>query len=88
MTINPKNFGLSGGIILGFFLFAVAWEVILTNMGYEFVKIWEDMHFWYGFVSLATPAGSLVALIDGFIHGFVSLFILSYLYNWFEKRTR
>jgi len=88
MTINPKNFGLSGGIVLGFFLFAVAWGAILTNSGYEFVKVWEDVHFWYGFVSLATPSGSLVALLDGFIHGFVSLFILSYLYNWFEKRTR
>jgi len=86
MTLNPKNFGLTGGILVSLTLFGVAWHAILTDLGNEFVKIWEDMHFWYELVPLASPEGSLVGLVDGFLHGFVSLFIFAWLYNWFERR--
>jgi len=86
LPLNPKNFGLVGGILLSITLFVVAWHAILTDLGYEFVKIWEDMHFWYEVIPLATPAGSLIAIVDGFVHGFVYLFIFAWLYNWFEKR--
>jgi len=86
MTLNAKNLGLAGGILVSLTLFAVSWHAILTDLGYGFVKIWEDMHFWYEVVPLATPAGSLVALVDGFVHGFVCLFIFAWLYNWLEKR--
>jgi len=85
MSLNPKNFGLSGGILVSLTLFGVAWHAILTDQGNEFVKIWEDMHFWYDLVPLASPEGSLVALVDGFGHGFVSLFIFALLYNWFQR---
>jgi hypothetical protein len=88
MTLNPKSFGLSGGIIFSLILFVVAWHAILTDQGNEFIKIWEDMHFWYDLVPLASPLGSLVTLVDGFVHGFVSLFIFGWLYNWIEKRKK
>ena len=58
----------------------------LTEQGNEFLKIWEDMHFWYSVVDIKSPLGSLVAIVDGFVHGFVYGFILIWLYNWFEKR--
>ncbi len=86
MSLNSKNFGLAGGILVSITLFGVAWHTILTDLGNEFVKIWEDMHFWYEVVPLATPEGSLIALVDGFVHGFVYLFIFAWLYNWLEKR--
>jgi len=86
MSLNTKNFGLAGGILVSLTLFGVAWHAILTDLGNEFVKIWEDMHFWYEIIPLASPQGSLVALVDGFVHGFVYLFIFAWLYNWFEKR--
>ena len=86
MTLSSKNFGLAGGILLSLTLFGAVWHAILTNQGYEFLKVWEDMHFWYEFVPLASPLGSLVSLVDGFVHGFVYLFIFAWLYNWFEKR--
>ncbi len=86
MPLNSKNFGLAGGILVSLTLFGVAWHAILTDSGNEFVKIWTDMHFWYEIVPLASPTGSLVALVDGFVHGFVFLFILIWLYNRFEKR--
>jgi len=86
MSLTPKNFGLAGGILVSLTLFAIVWNALLTDFGYEFVKIWEDIHFWYKLVPLASPEGSLVALVDGFVHGFVSLFIFAWLYNWFEKR--
>jgi len=86
MTLNSKNFGLAGGILVGLTLFGVSWHAILTDLGNEFVKIWEDMHFWYEIIPLASPEGSLVALVDGFVHGFVFLFIFAWLYNWFERR--
>ena len=86
MSLNPKNFALAGGILVSLTLFAIVWHALLTDLGYEFLKIWEDMHYWYQFVPLASPLGSLVALADGFVHGFVSLFVFAWLYNWFEKR--
>ncbi len=86
MSLNPKNFGLAGGILVSLTLFGTVWHAILTNLGYEFLKVWEDMHFWYQVVPLASPQGSLVALADGFVHGFVSLFIFAWLYNWLERR--
>jgi len=54
----------------------------LTDLGNEFVKIWEDTHFWYELVPLVSPEGSMIALVDGFVY----LFIFAWLYNWFEKR--
>lgn len=84
--MNPKNLGLAGGILVSLTLFGVSWHAILTNQGYVFVKVWEDMHFWYQFVPLASPQGSLVALVDGFVHGFAYLFVFGWLYNLFEKR--
>ena len=86
MPLNPKNLGLAGGILVSLTLFAIVWHALLTDLGYEFVKIWEDIHFWYELVPLASPEGSLVALVDGFVHGFVYLFIFAWLYNWFERR--
>ncbi len=88
MSLNPKNFGLAGGILVSLTLFGTVWHAILTNLGYEFLKVWEDMHFWYQVVPLASPQGSLVALADGFVHGFVSLFIFAWLYNWLQRRKK
>lgn len=68
-------------------MFGTAWHAILTGFGYEFLKVWQDMHFWYEFVPLASPAGSLVSLVDGFVHGFVYLYIFASLYNWLEKKN-
>jgi hypothetical protein len=86
LTLNPIKLGLSGGIIVSLTLFGSIWHAILTNLGYEFLKVWGDMHFWYEFVPIASPLGSLVSLADGFVHGFVYLFIFAWLYNWLEKR--
>jgi len=88
MALNPKNFGLSGGILVSLTLFGISWHAILTDLGKEFIKIWEDMHFWYDLVPLASPEGSLVALGDGFVHGFVVLFIFAWLYNWLQGRKK
>jgi len=88
MSLNPKNFGLAGGILVSLTLFGAVWHAILTNQGYEFLKVWEDMHFWYQVVPLASPEGSLVALVDGFVHGFLYLYIFAWIYNWIEKKKR
>jgi len=86
MPLNAKNFGLVGGILFSLTLFGTSWHAILTDYGYEFLRVWEDMHFWYELVPLATPSGSILALADGFVHGFVYLFIFAWLYNWLERR--
>jgi len=88
MSLNPKNFGLAGGILVSLTLFGAVWHAILTNQGYEFLKVWEDMHFWYQVVPLASLEGSLVALVDGFVHGFLYLYIFAWIYNWIEKKKR
>lgn len=86
MKLNAKKFGLAGGIIVSLTLFGTVWHAILTDLGFMFLNIWQDMHFWYEFVPLATPLGSIVALADGFVHGFVYLFLFALLYNWLEKK--
>ena len=82
MSLNPKNFGLSGGILVSLTLFGVSWHAILTDLGNEFVKIWEDMHFWYDLVPLASPEGSLVALVDGFVHGLSFIYFIFANFCW------
>lgn len=86
MTLKPLSFALAGGIVVSLTLFGISWHAMLTNQGYEFVQIWEDMHFWYGEVPLATPLGSIVSLIDGFVHGFVYVFIFAWLYNFIDRK--
>jgi len=86
MALSSKSFGLAGGILVSLTLFGITWHAILTDLGNEFVKIWEDMHFWYQVIPLASPEGSLIALGDGFVHGFVFLFIFAWLYNRFDRR--
>ena len=86
MSLNSKNFGLAGGILVSLTLFGVVWHAVLTDMGYEFLRVWEDMHLWYEYVSISSPIGSFVALIDGFVHGFVYFYIFSWLYNWLERK--
>ncbi len=88
MTLSATSFGLAGGIVASLTLFGAVWHAILTDMGYEFLRVWEDMHFWYQVVPLATPHGSLVSLADGFVHGFVYMFILIWLYNLVEKKGK
>ena len=88
MPLNPKKFGLAGGILLGLTLFGTVWHALLTDLESAFLNIWQDMHFWYELVPLASPLGSLVSLVDGFVHGFASLYILIWLYNWLDKKIR
>ena len=38
MSLNPKNFGLAGGILVSLTLFGAVWHTILTDFGYEFLK--------------------------------------------------
>ena len=33
MSLNAKNFGLAGGILVSLTLFGVAWHAILTDLG-------------------------------------------------------
>lgn len=43
MPLSSKSFGLAGGILVSLTLFGISWHAILTDLGNEFVKIWEDM---------------------------------------------
>lgn len=88
MPLNSKIFGLTGGILVSLTLFATVWHALLTDQGFEFLKIWADMHYWYELVPLASPLGSLVSLADGFSHGFIFLFIFAILYNWLERKNK
>ena len=89
MRLNPKNMGISAGIIWGSCLFLVTIICVLTGgsidgYGAKFLKIIVDIYPGYN-ISIV---GSIIGLVYGFIDGFIALVIFGMLYNWLGKRNR
>jgi len=82
--INPKNLGLSGGLIWGGSLFLLTLIATATGYGEEFLQLISALYPGYSI----SPAGSLWGLVLGFIDGFVALYLLAILYNWLNRRKK
>ena len=78
--INSKSLGLAGGVIWGVFIMLVTWITLLTGCGFVFLSTLADLYPGYSISFL----GSIVGLIWGFVAGFIKLYALGWLYNFFE----
>lgn len=80
MELNPKSFGLAGGIIWGLCMFLM--DLIATGTGYGIGFIRAIGTIYIG----VQPGilGSVLALVYGFFDAFIGCFIFAWLYNKLE----
>lgn len=82
MPLNPKNFGMAGGIMFGLVMFLTTLFSIWTGYGKEFLNLMTSIYPGYSI----SWGGSIVGAIYGFIDCFVWLYLFGLLYNWLEGR--
>ncbi|MCC5832421.1 MAG: bacteriophage holin [Chlamydiales bacterium] len=75
--IHPGKLGLSGGILWGLLLFCMTWISMYTGYGMFWLSKWIDAYPGYEL----SMAGSFIGLAYAFIDGFVSLFLIAWVYN-------
>ncbi len=75
--LNSAKFGLAGGILWGVCLFVMTWLSMYTGYGMFWLSQWMDIYPGFDLSMI----GSFIGLIYGFIDGFVTLFLISWLYN-------
>lgn len=85
MKLNVKAFAIAGGLVWGFNWFALTWWMILFK-GITFEKIAFISDTYVGFT--VSPLGSLVALIYGFLDGFLLCLLIAWVYNKLAPRFR
>ena len=75
--IKAQKLGLAGGILCGAWMFIMTIAAMKWGFGAQMMTMMMDMYPGY----TVTAGGSIVGLIYGFVDGFISLFILGWLYN-------
>jgi hypothetical protein len=75
--LDPKKFGLAGGILWGLCMFACTVLAIFTGYAEMFIKIMEGIYPGYSI----SWEGSIIGLVYGFFDAFIGLFIFAWLYN-------
>ncbi|MBI4161510.1 MAG: hypothetical protein HY509_03590 [Acidobacteria bacterium] len=78
MKLDGKALGLACGILVGACLFLATWFVYFAGGGDHMVLLRRFLPFYS-----VTPAGSILALVEGWIEGFLGGGILAFLYNRF-----
>lgn len=80
--INPKNFGLAGGIVGGLVVLLSAWVGMWTGYLADFAlaltKIYPGNTLGFG--------GSLLGAVFGFVYAFIGFYIFAWLYNKLGKK--
>ena len=82
MALDPKNFGLAGGILWGLGMLVLTLISVATGYATGFLSTISNLYPGYS-ISLL---GSVIGLIYGFIDAFIGLYIFAWLYNWLENR--
>ena len=78
--LNPLKLGLAAGILWGLALFIMTWISMYSGWAMFWLSQWIDL---YPGFDLSTK-GTFLGLIYGFIDGFVSFYIIGWLYNLFK----
>ena len=78
--MEPRALGLAGGILWGLAIFIMTWIGYFTSYAGLFLSLMVDIYPGYS-VSLL---GSFIGLAYGFVDGFCGLYVLAWLYNYFE----
>ena len=81
MALNPKAFGLAGGIIWGITCFIMA-LVSGTGYGLGLVHGLGSIYIGYG----PGLVGAILGAIYGFLDGFIGGYILVWLYNIIDTK--
>ena len=82
MELKPKNLGLAGGIVCGVGLsLATVANLIMPSYGTEFIQVFASIYQGYE----STWLGALLALIYGFLDGFIALFLVGWVYNKIDQ---
>lgn len=82
MAINPRNFGMAGGVLWGVSLLVFTFITGATSYGSEFADFLVRLYPGYSI----TWYGALVGLVYAFLDAFIGLYIFAWLYNLFEKK--
>jgi len=82
VALNPKNFGLAGGIIWGAGLFILVLISLGTGFGADFLARLSKLYIGMS-ISIV---GAIIGGIWAFIDAFAGLYIFAWLYNWLEKK--
>ena len=85
MKLNVKAFALAGGLVWGFNWFGLTWWYIATK-GITHEKIAFVSDTYVGFT--VSPLGSLVALVYGFLDGFLIGLLVAWIYNKIVSRLK
>jgi hypothetical protein len=75
--LNPRTFGLAGGILWGLVMFVFTIIAVYTGYSEQFLNLMSSIYLGYS-VSLW---GSIVGLVYGFFDAFIGLYIFARLYN-------
>lgn len=82
MRLNPVAAGLSGGLVLGIFVFGFTLiSVLFGGYGEGYLSQWEALHPGYDVSYL----GAVVGFVYAFIEGFVWVYLGVFLYNKFAS---
>ena len=80
--MDPKNFGIAGGVVWGLLTLIVTVLSISTGYAADFITMMQS---WYpGFTT--TYVGAVVGLVCGFVHAFIVLYCLATVYNKLEEK--
>ena len=80
--MDPKNFGMAGGIVWGVLTLLVTLVSINTGYAVDFITIMQS---WYpGYTT--TYIGAVVGMVCGFVHAFIVLYALAAIYNKLEEK--
>jgi hypothetical protein len=82
--LNPVKLGLAAGILWGVALFIFSWVSRYSGWGMFWLSQWMDVYSGFNFSTL----GIFIGLIYGFVDGFVSFFLLGWLYNLFNPTKK
>jgi len=83
--LNPKNLGLTGGILWGLTIFVLT-LMSVNGGGYAGAFLAAVASIYPGYT--ITTLGSVIGLVWGFVDAFIALFIFAWLYNWLGKRDQ
>jgi hypothetical protein len=75
--IDAKRFGLAGGILWGGYMFLATIISLYTGYGETLLNIMGELYWGYAISWL----GAFVGLAYGFVDGFISFYIIGWLYN-------
>ncbi|MFQ6085174.1 MAG: bacteriophage holin [Candidatus Bathyarchaeia archaeon] len=80
--LDPKRLGLAAGIFWGVSMLVMTLVSVYTGYATAFLNGMASIYPGYA-ISLT---GSLIGLVYGLLDGFVDLYLVAWLYNFFGKR--